>query len=293
MFSINNFFVCKLWIPMAILKYWRLNWFLNQIFTFSNFRKQRQVLVSSWKYWFALLVKLIPGLHKASIRLTLKEGGTFVVSDFMSLYIYTEIFIDKSYDYPDLGIENPTILDIGANTGLFTLRMKELYKRATVYCYEPFLLNYEQLSQNIQLSGLQDVEIINKGVGGSPRSEKLFINKNNLGGHSLFEMEARSDNFVNIEILGITELLNDLPQSHINLIKMDCEGAEYEIIKALDISSASKIEIIIFESTESVYNLDELLDHLKAIGFSIEFKEHSCNYIARNLKFDKQSVEVN
>jgi hypothetical protein len=66
---------------------------------------------------------------------------------------------------------------------------------------------------------------------------------------------------------------------------MDCEGAEYEIIKALDVDLVSEVEIILFESTESVYDLSELLDHLRSIGFSIEFKEKSCNYIARNQKF--------
>lgn len=269
---------------MGFLKHWRLNWFLSQLFTFSNYRKHQKVLVSSWKYWFALIVKFLPGLYKAPIRLTLREGGTFSISDFMSLYIYTEIFVDKSYDYPNLGMGNPTILDIGANTGLFTLRMKELYPAATVYCYEPFLSNYKELSQNIRLSELKDVKIINKGVGGSSRSEKLFINKSNLGGHSLFAKEARSEEFVKIEILGFPDLLKNLPQNRINLVKMDCEGAEYEIIKSIDVLSASKIEIIIFESTESVYNLNELLEHLKSLGFSIEFKKHSCNYIARNIK---------
>lgn len=270
---------------MIFLKHWRLNWFLNQFFTISNYRKHHKVLFSSWKYWFALIVKFFPGLYKSSIRLTLREGGVFSVSDFMSLYIYTEIFVDKSYDYPDLGINDPLIIDIGANTGLFTLRMKELYPNATLLCYEPFPSNFEQLSQNIRLSELENIQLINKGVGGSSRLEKLYINKNNLGGHSLFELEARSNEFVKINIQGIGELIKSLSQKRINLIKMDCEGAEYEIIKSLDAGLASEIEIILFESTESVYDLSELLDHLRSIGFSIEFKENSCNYIARNLKF--------
>jgi len=141
------------------------------------------------------------------------------------------------------------------------------------------------LLQNIQLSKLKDVELINKGVGGSSRSEKLFVNKNNLGGHSIFELEARSNEFVNIDIQGIDEVIKGLSQNRIHLIKMDCEGAEYEIIKALDAGLVSNVEIILFESTESVYDLTELLEHLRSIGFSIEFKENSCNYIARNLKF--------
>lgn len=207
------------------------------------------------------------------------------MQDFMTLYIYNEIFAEKLYDYPDLAIDYPVIIDIGANTGLFSLRMKQRYPGSTLYCYEPFLKNFEQLSQNISLSKLENIEIFQKGVGGITRTEKLFLNKNNLGGHSLFEMEARSHEFVNVDIIGIADLLSNLGQNRIQLIKMDCEGAEYEIIKGIDSRLASQIEIILFESTESVYNLNELTDHLKALGFDIEFIEKSCNYVARNQKF--------
>lgn len=212
----------------------------------------------------------------------LKEGGTFIVKDFMTLYIYNEIFVEKSYDYPSLKIENPLIIDIGANTGLFSLRMKELYPKSRIYCYEPFRNNFEQLSRNIQLSNLKEVEMIEKGVGGTTRTEKLFLNKSNLGGHSLYEQEARSSEYVSIEIIGIQDLMNTLSSGRIHLMKMDCEGAEYEIIKAINQELASKIEIILFESTESVYDLSELTDHLKNLGFELEFIEQSCNYIARN-----------
>lgn len=270
---------------MKFFRSWRFKWATSQIFTFSNYRVHQQVLVSSWKYWLALILKFFPGIYNSPISLKLRAGGMFTVKDFMSLYIYNEIFIDKSYDYPNLGIIDPLIIDIGANTGLFTLRMKELYPKATLLSYEPFPSNFEQLSENIKLSDLEDVKLINKGVGGSSRSEKLFINKNNIGGHSLFELEARSNEFVTIDIQGIAELINNLGSKRIHLIKMDCEGAEYEIIKALDAGLVSTIEIILFESTESVYDLNELLNHLRSIGFSIEFKENSCNYIARNRSF--------
>lgn len=268
-----------------MLKYWRLNWTLQQIFTFRNYKKHNQILHSSWKYWFTLILKFFPAIYKGAISLKLKEGGSFIVKDFMTLYIYNEIFAEKSYDYPHLKANHPVIIDIGANTGLFSLRMKQLYPESSLFSYEPFLKNFEQLERNINLSKLRNIDIFQKGVGGRTRTEKLFLNKNNLGGHSLFEMEARSQDFVSIEILGIRELLDRLPQSRIDLIKMDCEGAEYEIIKALDAGLVSAIEIILFESTESVYDLSELLDHLRSIGFSIEFKENSCNYIARNLNF--------
>jgi len=270
---------------MKFFRSWRFKWAISQIFNLSNYAKHQKALVSSSKYWFALIIKFFPGIYDKPIQLKLRAGGVFCVVDFMSLYIYNEIFIDKSYDYPNLGVVDPLIIDIGANTGLFTLRMKELYPKSSVQCYEPFLSNFEQLTENIKLSKLDDVILINKAVGGSSRSERLYINKNNIGGHSLFELEARSNEYVTVDIQGITEIINNVKNQRIQLIKMDCEGAEYEIIKALNVELATKIEIILFESTESVYDLSELLDHLRFLGFSIEFKENSCNYIARNLKF--------
>lgn len=270
---------------MIMLKYWRLNWTLQQIFTIRNYRKHHQILHASWKYWLTLILKFFPSIYKSPICLKLKMGGSFIVKEFMTLYIYNEIFAEKSYDYPFITADHPVIIDIGANTGLFSLRMKQLYPESSLYSYEPFLKNFEQLEQNINLSKLRNIDIFQKGVGGRTRTEKLFLNKNNLGGHSLFEKEARSSEFVEIEIIGIADLLSNLGVDRIHLIKMDCEGSEYEIIKGIDSRLASLIEIILFESTESVYNLSELTDHLKALDFEIEFIEKSCNYVARNRNF--------
>lgn len=265
---------------MISLKNWRLNWTINQIFTFSNYKRHKAVLNSSSLYWIALIIKFFPNLYKHPILLRLKNGGTISIVDFMSLYIYNEIFIEGGYDYPSLKKKDPVIIDIGANTGLFTLRMKQLYPDATIFCYEPYDINFKQLEENIALSNLNNVSVFQQGVGGIARTEKLYINKKNLGGHSLFKLEARSDDYINIDITGIESILNNLSLMHCDLIKMDCEGAEYEIIKAISPELASRIKTIVFESTESVYNLDELLKHLNDLGYKVEFKEKSCNYIA-------------
>ena len=90
----------------------------------------------------------------------------------MSLYIFNQFFVQKSYDYPDLGINDPLIIDIGANKGLFTICVKELY--SNLKCYEPSPSNFEQRSHNIKLRGLKDIELVNKGDGGSSRTEKLY-----------------------------------------------------------------------------------------------------------------------
>ena len=49
----------------------------------------------------------------------------------MTLYIYKEIFVDRCYDLT-LDRSFPVIIDIGANSGLFALRIRQLYPSAQI-----------------------------------------------------------------------------------------------------------------------------------------------------------------
>ena len=54
------------------------------------------------------------------------------VKEFMTLYIYKEIFVEGCYDLSLATDPAPFIIDVGANTGLFIIRMKQLYPNAKV-----------------------------------------------------------------------------------------------------------------------------------------------------------------
>lgn len=190
------------------------------------------------------------------------------MTDFMTLYIYKEIFIDGCYDYPTLHAE-ATIVDIGANTGLFSIRMKQLYPQSTLYCFEPFPTNFQQLQKNITMSGFQGVNIFQQGVGGHTRKEKLFIHKTNVGGHSIFQAETGGTSFVHIEIVSLKEVFKTQGVTKCSLLKLDCEGAEYEIIKSIDGELASSIDRILFEPTRGIYDVGELEEHLAKLGYKV------------------------
>ena len=128
---------------------WRLKWALNELCDVSHADAHRHTLHSWWKYWFAIVAKFLPGLWPFAIRMHLKSGGSFLFTEFMTLFIYKEIVIDKCYDDPALLVEDPIIIDVGANIGLFAIRMKQLYPRSTIYCYEPMPFNYAQLQVKV------------------------------------------------------------------------------------------------------------------------------------------------
>jgi FkbM family methyltransferase len=249
---------------------WRLNWAYTEITNRSNFRRHRELLQSPWKFWLALFAKLVPRLWVFPIKLHLKQGGVINVTEFMTLYIYKEIFAENCYDYPLLPSSHPRIIDVGANTGLFAIRMKQLYPTAHIICYEPFPSNFNQLIKNLDQSHFENCYAIKKGVGGRTRKEKLYIHSKNIGGHSIFKSESGGEDSIEIDILDISDVLNYSDLSSCDLLKLDCEGAEFEIIMKIDSAIARRIPQIIFEPSPNVYDVRQLIKHLQVVGYHVE-----------------------
>ena len=71
-------------------------------------------------------------------------------------FIYRELFEEHCYERHCIQLRaNAVILDVGANVGLFALRMKQLATRAKIYCFEPAPPTHECLVKNV--ARLQDV----------------------------------------------------------------------------------------------------------------------------------------
>lgn len=256
-----------------IRKSFRLNWVRKEI---SN-SVHKQVVASIWKFRLVLLLNLlIPGMLRAfPVRLRLKEGGVFQIKQFMTLFVYKEIFVDNCYDYPRLKSDKPVIIDVGANTGLFVIRMKQLYPASFIYGLEPFAENYRDLQKNLGESRLSGYKLFQSGLGGRTRKDKLFIHHGNVAGHSLVQSLTGGSDYVEIDLLDIKSLLSNVTGGRCDLMKLDCEGAEYEIIKSIDKETATRIESIVFETHAVGYDVKDLIKHLNDVGYRVELNENS------------------
>jgi FkbM family methyltransferase len=251
------------------MKSWRLAWAVSEVTRPSNFVRHHRALRGSWKYWLALALKFVPHVWPFPIRLQLREGGAFVVRKFMTLFIYEEIFVDRCYDLPFELSRPPVIVDVGSNTGLFILRMKQLYPRATVVGFEPLPDNFAQLRANIAASGLQSVSVFDCGVGGRSRTETLHIHPRNLGGNSIIASEAMDGRTLPIDIIDVEQMLAKTPYGQCDLLKLDCEGAELEIMQAITPEIAARIGTIVFEPTPALYDVHDIARHLESVGYTV------------------------
>jgi FkbM family methyltransferase len=248
---------------------WRLRWTMREITERGGYRKHRSALKHPSHFYLALFRKLVPGLSHKEIPLHLSDGHVLNVHQFMTLFIYREIFVDRCYDVR-IDRTDPVIVDIGANTGLFALRMKQLFPAAKVVCYEPFPPNFAQLQQTISSNNLAGVSAVPKAVGARKGSALLYIHERNVGGHSFYPAQASSRQSIAVEVMDLDSVLAECP-APVDLLKLDCEGAEFDIL--MNSSNLSrKVRQVIFEPSPKLYDIRKLLGCMNAMGFQHEWR---------------------
>ena len=120
-----------------------------------------------------------------------------------------------------------TVVDVGANIGLFTLFFSKLVgTTGRVIAFEPDPENFDVLKKNIELNEITNVTLVQKGVSNKNESVKLY--KSNVsGGHSLIKNEWAKE-YTNIQTVTLD---NYFRGEEIDMIKIDAEGFELEVIE--------------------------------------------------------------
>jgi FkbM family methyltransferase len=136
--------------------------------------------------------------------------------------------------------ENDIILDVGANTGIFAIYMNKRFG-CEVISFEPIKSIYENAEMNLRLNGVDRVKIHNCAITSEDGGEiEISLDEFNSGGSSAFK--------INNSIKCRTETLIKYIEENKNLkmLKIDCEGGEYEIIPSI-IDHLNKFEYIAIE----------------------------------------------
>jgi FkbM family methyltransferase len=197
--------------------------------------------------------------------------------------IVREMFFQQPYtrhvDLPD----TPVVVDIGGYIGDFSLYAVNYLGATRVVTYEPTAENMAILRRNIDLNGYADrITAVGKAVG--PAGELLL----NVQALDAGEMHASSHWYPEAEqrrIPSVTldELFAVHDLEHIDLLKVDCEGGEYEIFAEATDQALQRVRNIVFEWHE-VDNYRELLDRVRrrltTAGFSLRTDRHIVTGVA-------------
>ena len=169
---------------------------------------------------------------------TLKDGTKLWYRENSSdLLMYNE------NPYRGVGLRSEdVIMDIGANMGDFPLRFSRKVK--AIHSYEPMPDTFEVLKLNVDSNGFQNCSIYEKAVTTNTGEISFFLNETSINAHagaSIHKLRGRTE----FKVQSIS-FEDEVKRINPSIIKMDIEGAEYDILNNVsdDLFKNSRIFIV-------------------------------------------------
>jgi|SRR5918994_1770382 FkbM family methyltransferase len=180
--------------------------------------------------------------------------------------------------------QGDVVVDIGAHMGRYTIiGAKRVGTKGKIVAIEANPSNFEMLNRNIKLNRLTNIISLNNAVYSKETKIKLYLPGEELGDtiyNTIVSDRAKNeDKFVEVSANTLDYLLQSkgIEQEQVNWIKIDVEGAEFEVLKgATNILSNSKdiallIEIHNLKDSTNLYR--PIIEFLKLYNFKIEFEK--------------------
>lgn len=171
------------------------------------------------------------------LRLTI-QGATFYINFTDELFVISEVFVTNDYNFKskDLII----VVDIGLNIGATALFFSQHPNVKKIYSYELFEPTYRAAQRNLALNDAS--KIITKNIGLGRETRQLQIpysptSKARMGLNGLPSTEQFLDaTMLTVSVTDVAEevvKISGLEPGIKKVCKMDCEGAEFEILERL------------------------------------------------------------
>jgi FkbM family methyltransferase len=175
----------------------------------------------------------------------LARPGTSSLAD---LFVLREVFVEETYAdiLPLLPKHAVTVLDIGANLGSFCVWLAARHGISRGTCFEPDPSSFRLCRFNLSINGCTQVEPVPKAVGGIARTLQMRVNTTRPGGNSIYAAPSGEGENANVEVLPLAEWLST-HEGELDLLKLDCEGAEWEIIDYTPPELWKRISVIVAE----------------------------------------------
>jgi FkbM family methyltransferase len=194
--------------------------------------------------------------------------------------MFREIFLDNCYEFTEFTkvqlAENSKVyfLDLGANIGLATFRMKRKFPKLKVVCFEASPVNYALLERNLLDNHQQSIKLVNAFLG-DDESKFLFRHYHKKPGSSLGiknttkKLQDSTHSDFEISSQKLSSFLHDGSNY---VLKIDIEGGEYSVLQELlSTNSVSLILEIIAEvtiaSVEQLKSLVNIIEEYEEAGF--------------------------
>ena len=191
---------------------------------------------------------------------------------------YTQFFVDGIYNQFFAGSRIRTAIDIGANVGLFTEWVLDRFGNDTrVIAVEPnssACLSFESMH-----SGKQNVTLDKLAVTSTDgETIKLMINPENT---LISSIEGTGEGYSDFEEIGTISLMGILKKynmEEVDLLKIDVEGAEYDIFSSVGEDDLRRFKHLLIEFHNNQGRASGIISKIISAGFEIDLRDDDTRY---------------
>jgi len=232
----------------------------NKCYPYLLEKKDSRILKIKNKFDLSLVLKKIDHQIRFENNLMIinfnKKQLKFKHYDDLELGIFHENI------YSELPVKNKIVIDIGGYVGDSALLFASLGAKKIIMI-EPQPKFFKFAQENINLNNeFSNIELINSGISSS--NGKFYTNYENSG--TSFELKEDQQNGIEISKITLEELTSNYNTSDL-VLKLDCEGCEYDILLNSSDEILKKFNAILLEFHSGFKNISQ---RLKNLGFSIQ-----------------------
>lgn len=238
----------------------------------SNVRTGRRLLRAGVTPSSVLLYPIRRRLRDGHNRLSLRGGHSLVAPVTEPLLeTFREVWIERRYAEAGFDVApGETVVDIGAHIGVFCVWTASQQPAARIIAVEPSPASLAYLERNVDANRMTNVSIAPVACGAVTGRALLHLGPYQLT-NSLYRRHADSEGGVSVEVELVTlaDLFLRYDVGACAFLKLDCEGAEYDILLAAGDDTLGRVRRIAMEYHVGItpHGPEALLEHLTAHGF--------------------------
>lgn len=174
----------------------------------------------------AALIDLANGFPRYTPTKVNYRHYTLQVTDMLSVaWQIHEFFTDERMKFISTN-DQPLIVDCGSNVGVSLIYYKALYPRARVIGFEPAPEVFECLEANVEQNDLHGIELHQKAVW--VNTDGVSFSSDGADGGAIDNAKGNDE----VATVRLRDVL--LQHEHIDLLKVDIEGAETKVLQDCD-----------------------------------------------------------
>lgn len=228
----------------------KLDTIYNNLLSLNNNVSKKDYIINDDR--LEILKNLIKDERASDICVDMRFLGSHLSMriDDSDIRVFKQIFVDNEYDSLNLPETANTIVDLGANIGLSVLFFLKKYPNAHIIAVEPDAVNFEFMKRNLE-DYSNHVALLKAAIW--PTDGEVSLVEHDESNEGLGAWGYRTETLTegaeaSVSAISIPTLMNQFSMDFIDILKVDIEGAEYELFEKDYESWLDKVGLIIIET---------------------------------------------